>query len=452
VTRKLGAVVSTRRRRIQAQRGSALLIVFVFAAMIAIMLYTELPIAVFEAKRQKEQLLIDRGNEYAHAVKLFVRKFGMYPATVDQLESTNRMRFLRHRYKDPFTGKDNWRMLHAGPGGQLIDSKVKQPGLGNTPGIGNTPGSNAGSSFGASTGAGFGSTSSGTAFGSSTPSLSSGFGSSSLGSFGSDKSADAVVVPDLPQRPPAIPAGGAPSAGSGNAAGEAGSAAEAEQNASASTDDLRQQMAAVEQSQAGSVAPENAGAAQSGLPNAAGAGPGSISPNAENNPANQVAAAGATDSQNALTTVRNALGNGNPAIGAPLAGSSATGATGSGMGQLSGGGIAGVASNAHGHSIKTVNDQTDYSLWEFYYDPTKDATRNMPGLATGAQGVQPGLGANGNQGLTPGSTGQSSFQSGSSQSGFGQSGFGQSGSSGFGQSNSGTPPSAPATPSNPPQQ
>jgi hypothetical protein len=29
---------------------------------------------------------------------------------------------------------------------------------------------------------------------------------------------------------------------------------------------------------------------------------------------------------------------------------------------------------ATGASIKTINDQEDYSLWEFYYDPSKDTS------------------------------------------------------------------------------
>lgn len=37
------------------------------------------------------------------------------------------------------------------------------------------------------------------------------------------------------------------------------------------------------------------------------------------------------------------------------------------------GGIAGVASKASGHSIKLVNDQDNYSLWEFYFDMRKEA-------------------------------------------------------------------------------
>lgn len=43
------------------------------------------------------------------------------------------------------------------------------------------------------------------------------------------------------------------------------------------------------------------------------------------------------------------------------------------------GGLAGVASKARGESIKVVNDQVDYSLWEFYYDPTKDMKQALPG-------------------------------------------------------------------------
>ena len=136
------------------ERGSALLIVFLFAAIVAIMLYTEMPVAVFEARRQKEQLLVGRGEEYAHAVKLYVRNSGRYPASIDQLETTNRIRFLRHRFKDPFTGKDDWRLLHADPNGALVDSKVKNK---NPLGVQGTKG---GANSGSGSNSGFGSTSS----------------------------------------------------------------------------------------------------------------------------------------------------------------------------------------------------------------------------------------------------------------------------------------------------
>jgi hypothetical protein len=75
------------------------------------------------------------------------------------------------------------------------------------------------------------------------------------------------------------------------------------------------------------------------------------------------------------------------------------------MGRMSSGGIAGVASQAKGPSIKLVNDQDDYSKWEFYYDPTKDTSMGMaitggmpqPGLM---QGAAPGVNQNPNPGVT----------------------------------------------------
>ena len=41
---------------------------------------------------------------------------------MDELENTNNIRFLRRRYVDPMTGKADWRILHAGPGGVITDS------------------------------------------------------------------------------------------------------------------------------------------------------------------------------------------------------------------------------------------------------------------------------------------------------------------------------------------
>jgi hypothetical protein len=385
------------RRASDAERGSALLIVFVFAAILAITLYMELPVVAFEAKRQKEQLLVDRGQEYAHAVKLYVRKFGMYPATIDQLENTNRMRFLRHRFKDPFTGKDDWRLLHAGPGGTLIDSKVKPAG--GLSGLSNGATPNAGSG--------------------STQTASSGFGSAStdsnLGSFGASSptfSSGDTVVPPVPQRPPAISSSGAPSVASGN--GE--SAATPAENDQSPTAPL---LPPGETEQAAGIA-QNASGAQPG-------NPGANAQAAQNGTPGTPSPAGASDSQNANDTMRKLLnnpGSGNPAIGAPLAGSGPGGAP---LGQISGGGIAGVASKAKGNSIKKVNDQSDYSLWEFYYDPSKDATRGVPGA--GQAGQQPGANTTG------------------ANTGFGRQNSAGPGQGGFGSGTTTATP-APTSPSN----
>jgi len=109
------------------EAGFAMLLVFAMAAAVGILLYTELPRVAFEAQRAREQLLIDRGEQYQRAIQLYFRKTRQFPANLDQLENTNRFRFLRHRYRDPITGKDEWRLIHIGPGGMLTDSLTQKP-------------------------------------------------------------------------------------------------------------------------------------------------------------------------------------------------------------------------------------------------------------------------------------------------------------------------------------
>src|SRR5207245_11592662 len=115
------------KRRGERQKGFAMRLVFVMAATVALMLYRELPRVAFEAQRNKEDLLIERGEQYSRAIQLYVRKWKKYPATMEDLESTNQIRFLRKRYIDPMTGKSEWRIVHVGPGGVFTDSLVHKP-------------------------------------------------------------------------------------------------------------------------------------------------------------------------------------------------------------------------------------------------------------------------------------------------------------------------------------
>src|SRR5580698_10026049 len=115
-----------RPRQKTGESGFALLLVFVMAAAIAITLYIEVPRIAFESQRAREQMAIDRGLQYKRAIQLFYRKYQIYPQTLDDLETSRNIRFLRHRYLDPLTGKD-WRLLHVGPAGQLTDSLIQPP-------------------------------------------------------------------------------------------------------------------------------------------------------------------------------------------------------------------------------------------------------------------------------------------------------------------------------------
>jgi len=109
------------------ESGFAMLLVFALAAAVAIVLYMELPRVAMEAQRSREQVLIDRGEQYQRGIQLYFRRFRKYPVNLDQLDNTNNIRFLRRRYKDPMTGKDEWRLIHMGPGGMLTDSLTQKP-------------------------------------------------------------------------------------------------------------------------------------------------------------------------------------------------------------------------------------------------------------------------------------------------------------------------------------
>jgi len=111
-------------KRRGGESGYALLLVFLMAAMIAISLYIELPRVAFDTQRQKEDLLIYRGEQYKRAIEVFFKANKRYPAKIEDLESTNNRHYLRRRYKDPMTGKDEWRAVHTN-GMTLTDSKVQ---------------------------------------------------------------------------------------------------------------------------------------------------------------------------------------------------------------------------------------------------------------------------------------------------------------------------------------
>jgi len=132
------------------ESGFAILLVFAMAATVALMLYLELPRVAFEAQREREQTLIERGEQYKRAIQLYFRKLKTYPPSIDALENTNNVRFLRRRYVDPLTGKDDWRLIHIGPGGVFTDSLTnKQKGdkkeenhnnfITEAPGLGSAP-------------------------------------------------------------------------------------------------------------------------------------------------------------------------------------------------------------------------------------------------------------------------------------------------------------------------
>ena len=119
--RRTARPISPRRA---GERGFVLLLVFAIAAGVAIMLYLEMPRIAFEHQRNKEAMLVDRGEQYKRALELYVKKYNKFPQTIDELEKPDNIRLLRRRYKDPMTGKDEWRLIHIDSSGQYVDSLV----------------------------------------------------------------------------------------------------------------------------------------------------------------------------------------------------------------------------------------------------------------------------------------------------------------------------------------
>src|SRR5208283_2573250 len=102
--------VSARRRR--RDGGAMLLAVLFMMAMMVLVAMAVAPAMVMQIKRDREEEMIHRGTEYARAVRKYYRKFGRYPANLEQLENTNQIRFLRKRYKDPLTKDGKWKLLN----------------------------------------------------------------------------------------------------------------------------------------------------------------------------------------------------------------------------------------------------------------------------------------------------------------------------------------------------
>jgi len=88
------------------EQGYVLLTLMLFVALLAIASLAWIQKVDFEIKRDREEELIHRGVQYSRALRHYVKKFGHYPARIEDLESTNNVHYLRKRYKDPITGKD----------------------------------------------------------------------------------------------------------------------------------------------------------------------------------------------------------------------------------------------------------------------------------------------------------------------------------------------------------
>ena len=124
--RKNKPALLARRRN---EGGYAILLVLFLVTLMLVATISVAPNILTEGRREKESEMIWRGKQYTRAIKLFYRKTGKFPTSMDDLikPKLGSLRFMRQAYKDPMNKKDGeWRLIYVGPAGQLIGS-LKPP-------------------------------------------------------------------------------------------------------------------------------------------------------------------------------------------------------------------------------------------------------------------------------------------------------------------------------------
>ena len=167
------------------QDGFALILVVFLTTLLLISVMAIAPSIRTEKQREKEQEMIWRGKQYVRGIKLYYRKNGRFPTSIDDLTKpkVGSLRFMRKAYKDPMNKEDgSWRFIYVGPAGQLIGSLKPQQNF-QLPGVaGAVPAAAVGQQ---ATSPGFGQSS----FGQSSFGGQSGFGGSSFGQSGTQPGA-----------------------------------------------------------------------------------------------------------------------------------------------------------------------------------------------------------------------------------------------------------------------
>jgi len=394
----------TRRTRREREGGFALLLVFVMAAAVAIALYMEVPRVAFEAQRQKEQMLVERGQQYQIAIRRYMQR-GLragvnqqvgppWPTKIEDLENTNGRRFLRKRYLDPMTGKDEWRIIHIN-NGVLVDSINNKPKQGDQQegmragsiaelaGLAETPTGGAGVNAAQSRRrASDGGNSIGGGGGANDPSLLADAGNpgapmpasgpqpgASAGVWGQSSSfGSGTPTPGQPQYPGQI----GPAANSNNPGGVQPYFPQPGANPGAGITPQQLIGNLLTQPRPGPV-PGASGGFGGSWGNSSSGGGNSFGPPGNNGSGPPGSNGFPNTGNNGFPNTGN---NGFPSTGSPSFGLGSSPSTfpqvsNNGSNNTIGGGMAGFASKLDADAIMVCGDHTNYAEWEFIFDPSK---------------------------------------------------------------------------------
>lgn len=186
------STIRTNRQRTAqpSEAGYTLVAVIFLLFLFTLSLSLAVPRMAKEIQQDRERETIRRGLQYRRAIQLYYRRFHSYPPNLDALVKTNDIRFLRKKYIDPTTGKQEWKPILFGQAKTQTLGFFGQPlsGSGSAggsvlAGVGPSGGNSAapvvptGGTTDPNTGTGTTSTTAGTGLGSTTSGLGSGSGS-----------------------------------------------------------------------------------------------------------------------------------------------------------------------------------------------------------------------------------------------------------------------------------
>src|SRR5579863_4894349 len=109
-------------RRGSQESGYALLMVLFMVLLLLITSTAAVSDLRTERRRQREEEMVWRGNQYVRAIRLYYHKTGHYPQNLDDLEQgLPDLHFLRSAaYKDPLNSSDGeWRFIYVNGAGQI---------------------------------------------------------------------------------------------------------------------------------------------------------------------------------------------------------------------------------------------------------------------------------------------------------------------------------------------
>jgi len=122
-----------------SEQGYMLIAVMFMLAIFLIALSVAVPKISKQIQRDREVETMRRGKQYVRGIKMYYKKFGAYPNSMDALVQSNNVRFLRKKYIDPTTGKDEWKLIRFGQNKTQTLGFFGQPLAGSMPGMPGSP-------------------------------------------------------------------------------------------------------------------------------------------------------------------------------------------------------------------------------------------------------------------------------------------------------------------------